>query len=160
MRIAPKSCKNILSKPKTTAAIIVPVIEPNPPSTTIIKASTDFIHVKSLGVTVPINPAYKLPAIAVTIAPSVKAITLTRVTLTPIDSEAISSSRTDKVARPDGELIKFKISMMTSTAKMKVMPQLVNRTIPDNPAAPLVRSPPFIIKIRMISDTPNVAIAR
>ena len=97
---------------------------------------------------------------AVTIAPSVNAITLTRVTLTPMDSEAISSSRTESVARPDGELMKFRIRMIITTAKMKVIPQSVKRIIPDKPAAPLVKSPPFMIKIRMISETPSVAMAK
>ncbi|CAG5144958.1 Uncharacterised protein [Streptococcus pneumoniae] len=50
-------------------------------------------------------------------APKTKAMILILVVLTPTDSAAISSSRTERVERPIGLRKKFKVAMVVITTK-------------------------------------------
>ena len=72
--------------------------------------SIDFINPKFLGCITPTYPEYKAPATPAKKVPTINARIFAFVTLTPIDSEAISSSLTDIHARPKED---FKILVIT-----------------------------------------------
>ncbi len=92
-------------------------------------------------------------------APIVKASTFERVVLTPMDSAAISSSRTAMASRPWRERTKLRISMTEPTVRTKNHVQSMYCGTGDSPAAPLVNSK-FCSRMRMISAMPRVAMAR
>ena len=84
-----------------TAATTTPVIEPMPPSTTMITRSIDFWKPSSRGLSVvPSSCANSAPPMPAKNAAITNAETLTRVVSTPIASAAISFSRTASSARP------------------------------------------------------------
>ena len=88
-----------------------------------------------------------------------KAVTLYFVVLTPMDSAAISSSRTEMQARPGEELRKLRSRTRVPAVKRKSQFQLTNCGKKERPAAPFVISR-FRKTTRMISAMPSVAMAR
>ncbi len=103
--------------------------------------------------------ARKPPAIAASIAPATNAMTLYFVVLIPNDSAAISLSRTAIIACPLVLRTKLTTMIITITLRTNTICQLTKAGMPNIPAGPRVIFI-LIIMIRIISETPSVAIAK
>jgi len=92
-------------------------------------------------------------------APTLNASVFAWVERTPMDSAAISSSRTAMQSRPCRESRKLLISTIVPAVSTNSQFQLTNCGMPERPAAPLLNSK-LSSSTRMISAMPNVAMAR
>src|SRR5450830_1716022 len=105
-----KERNNSLADVKRRTPRTGPHVNPSPPAKTIIRYDTDLVKLKLNGERYPYICAKRLPAIPARTAEIVNARTFIFVTSTPMNSAAVSSSRTDRSARPSSESTSVLIS--------------------------------------------------
>ena len=101
--------------------MMLPVMEPMPPSTTITRYSMDLLKPKVLAEIMPIWWAYSPPATPAKKAARVKASSLYRVVGMPVASLATSFSRMEMMARPWRERPRVKMLAMMATRIQNTM---------------------------------------